>query len=314
LNPRALPAEATFADLVRSASLVDGQNAPEGRCLLGLDAQGFRLAADVGAGMHPIPQPAPELNELLKRSPSVQVLTPWGRYGAFASALSFTSLSAFPPARRAIVLVLTDRGLSVRGTDESTLVLDAKPMSESLKALGSLESSVVFVAAEAHVLTRELYALLQELALLGANTSLAVNLSADTALPSAAPDAAQAPEHCPDGLPETRAMEGDLSRDALLAGIAPLRDRVSECLTQGSAAGAAGGRLVLALRISERGAVDTACIEDHDLADPLIGRCVLSLARALQFEAPAPAGVVDAELPLLLRPNSAPAQAPICAR
>jgi hypothetical protein len=306
---RELAESATYADLVRSAGLLDGVDAPNA-CLLAREAGAFRLAAEVRGGLRPLPAPAAELDDLLQSGTTVQVLTPWGRYGDARAPLALASLTAFPPAPRALALLLTDRGVSVRGVTESAQTGTVSP--DNLATLGSLDGVAVFVTAEAQVSVEQLYELLEELTRLRANVALAVDLATVASLPAAAAPAQVA--RCPDGLPETAALGGDLSRDALLAGLSPLQEHAPACLTQGaSAAGAAGGKLVLGLRIDERGAVSETCVVADQLGDSGVAACVLNLARGLRFEPPSPPGLVDVELPLLLRPHSSPAQAAVCA-
>jgi len=127
----------------------------------------------------------------------------------------------------------------------------------------------------------------------------------------AAPEASV--RRCPDGLSETDQPEGDLALDALLGAVTPLKQQAPDCLTRGGARGAAGGKLTIALRIDAQGKVNESCVRADELGDPAIAACVLELTHGLAFPAPQPAGVVDAELPLVLRPHSAPAQAPVCA-
>ena len=310
---RTLPPEATFADLVRAASLLDGTEQNAESCLLGKEPSGaFRLAGEVRGGLRPLPQPALELDEPLKGASNVQVLTPWGTYGTTPSPLAFASLTAFPPLREAIVLTITDRGVSLRGTAQTgTLRAELAPQAKSLSALGSLDGVIAFVAAEAAVPMREVYTLLEELSRLGARTAFAVNLAPGTPLPAPAPTTSVV--RCPDGLSETTLPEGNLEVNALLAGVVPLKERAPDCLTRGGAEGAAGGKLTLAMRIDAQGRVIESCVRADELGDPAIAACVLELTRELAFAAPQPAGVVDAELPLVLRPHSAPAQAPVCA-
>jgi len=165
-----LPPNSTFADLVRAASLLDATDSPAESCLLGKDAAGaIRLAGEVRAGLRPLPQPALELDEPLRAADDVQVLTPWGPYGSRPGTLAFASFTDFPPLRDAIVLVITDRGVSLRSTAGSgTLGAALAPQAKSLSALGSLDGVVAFVAAEAAVPTTQVYALLEELGRLGA--------------------------------------------------------------------------------------------------------------------------------------------------
>ncbi len=310
---RFLPADATFSDLVQTVSLVDGTETTTEPCLMGKNANGgYRLAGEVAPGLRPLPPPAEDLDAALKDASHVQVLSPWGAYGSAPAALSFASLTAFPPLRNALVLVLTDRGMTLRGTGTAGSVQsELAPQAKDLASLGSLDGIVAFVSAEAQVPLSQVYDLLKELTRLGARTALAVNLAPGTPLPAL--PAPNATLRCPDGLPETDLPEGDLSLDALLSSVQPLRERAPDCLLRGGASGAAGGKLTLALRIDAQGKVQESCVRADELGDAAIAGCVLDLARKLAFPKPQPeGGVVDAELPLVLRPHSAPAQAPVC--
>lgn len=273
---------------------------------------GYRLAGEISPGLRPLPAPTLDLDEALRAATSVQVLTPWGAYGSHSGALSFVSLTAFPPLRNALVLVLTDRGMTLRSSDsKGTLQAALAPEAKSLASLGSLDGIVVFVAAEAQVPVAQIYDLLGELARLGARAALAVNLAPGTPLPASS--AENSARRCPDGLSATELPEADLPLDTLLSSVSPLRERAHECLLRGSAAGAAGGKLTLAFRVNAQGSVQESCVRADEIGDAQVAACLLDLVSKLQFPAPEPAGgVLDAELPLVLRPHSAPAQAAVC--
>jgi hypothetical protein len=119
-------------------------------------------------------------------------------------------------------------------------------------------------------------------------------------------------ERCPDGLPATDAPEGNLPLPTLTAGIAPLKEQAPDCLGRGDARGAAGGQLAIALRVDARGKVEQACLARDELGDAAVAACVIDLARRLSFAPPSPSGVLDLELPLLLRPSVRAGQRPIC--
>lgn len=312
---RSLAPHSVFADLVQHAEPLEGTDPGAGEaagaCLLASAEAGFALHAPVHQALRPLPQPASDLGGALKEARSVQVLTPWGSYGS-ESSLVLASFTAFTPARRALALLLTHQGVSVRGTapDEDALATDNAPV-QSLATWGPLEGTIVFVTAEAQVPVSELYRLLEELARRRAAVALATVLPPHTRMPSAPrPTPGRA---CPDGLSAIEAVEGELSRDAILSGLSTLRTRAPDCLLRGDAAGAAGGQVEIALRIDATGQVSEACLVRDDIADPVVGACVLELARASRFSPPSPAGVVDVQLPLVLRPHSAPAPAPVCA-
>jgi hypothetical protein len=312
---RALGATSVFADLVRQAEPLEGADLSASEaayaCLLARAEPGFTLKAPVHQALRPLPQPASDLGGALKQARSVQVLTPWGRYGA-ESSLVLASFTAFTPARRGLAVLLTRDGVSVRDSaPDGDASIDNAPV-DSLAAWDLPEDAVVFVTAEAQVPLSQVYRVLETLARRRASVALATVLPPHTRTPSAASPSA-ATKACPDGLLAIEAVEGDLSRDAILFGLSPLRERAPDCLLRGEAPGAAGGLLELALRIDPSGQVSEACLLRDEVADAAVGACVLELARSLRFSPPSPAGVVDVQLPLVLRPHSTPAPAPVCA-
>ena len=297
-----------YADLVRWASEHDGASA-RAACLVAERSDGIALTAELAAAVRPLPVPPADLDAQLAQSDRVDVLSPWGRHGDGNAGLALVSLTASRPAREAVALLLTDRGVSVRGTRPGGVVRDAVPVMAALSALSAHADATVFVAAEAGV---PLDLVVRTLTALGARpVVLATALSAETKLPRPASASARV-ERCAEGLPETDAPAGTLPVPALRSAIEPLKERAADCLAVGDAAGAAGGRLVLALRVSESGRIQSSCIVRDELADSAIAACVLERARSLTFPPPSPSGVLDIELPLVLRPSPSPLVRPVC--
>jgi hypothetical protein len=58
--------------------------------------------------------------------------------------------------------------------------------------------------------------------------------------------------------------------------------------------------------------VDTLCLLEDDIRDPVLGRCLIETFRGLSFPAPDPSGFVDVHLPLRLSPAGFAPQRPIC--
>lgn len=307
-NRDVLARDERYADLVRWASEHDGAPA-RASCLIAERPDGVALTAELAASVRPLPLPPVDLDPQLAASDRVDLLSPWGRHGDGGAQLSLASFTASRPARDAVALVLTDRGVALRGTRPGALVRDGLTPVAAISALTAHANATVFVAAEAGV---PLDHVVRALTALGARpVVLATALSADTKLPRP-PSASARVERCPDGLPATDAPTGNLPVAALRSAIEPLKERAADCLAVGEAAGAAGGRLVLALRVSDSGRIQSSCIVRDELADAAIAACVIDRARSLTFPPPSPAGVLDIELPLVLRPSSSPLVRPVC--
>ncbi|HEX5660950.1 MAG TPA: hypothetical protein VFX59_27345 [Polyangiales bacterium] len=302
------PAQATFADLVRSAGeLLDRERPAD--CLLAREPAGFQLRAELASSIRPLPLPADDLDALLKQSDRAELLGAWGRHGDGSARLALVSFTLAAPTREGVAIVATDRGLSVRGASTTGLIArDELDLGQAVAALAQLPNALVFVAAEARYPLSKLAALLGALA--QREVTLATNLSADTSLRPRAPTRVT---RCPEGLPNTTEPEGALPTPALREGVAPLAEAGADCLLSGDARGAAGGRLTLGLRIDAQGKVATACVVRDELADDAVAGCVTELAHRLTFPPPSPAGVVDVELPVALRPGPRVVQPALCA-
>jgi hypothetical protein len=304
-----LPAEATYADLVRSAgALLDQERPPS--CLLAREPAGFQLRAELASSIRPLPSPADDLDLLLKQSEHAELLSAWGRHGDGSAKLALVSFTLAAPARDGVAILATDRGFAVRGASTSGLLpRDGLELDQAVAAIAQLPDAVVFVAAEARYPLAKLARLLA--ALSARQVTLATNLSADTTLRPRPPVRVT---RCPEGLPTTTDAEGALPVAVLREGVAPLAEAGGECLLRGDARGAAGGRLTVGLRIDGRGQIGHACVIRDELHDDAVAGCVIELAHRLSFPAPTPAGaVVDVELPVALRPGPRVPQPALCA-
>jgi hypothetical protein len=309
---RELDLDASYADLVRLAAQLDGQPAQETGCLLVRAAHRLQLSGEVTSALRPLPQPSDDLETALERAVSVNLLSLYGRHGDVPGAPTFAAFSTAPPTRTAAALIATDHGYYLRGTSAGAPVLNRQPLAAVLAALGTQASATLFVAAEAHVPVGELVQTLDALAARAQPAVLAVNLAPNTALPEPRP--ARSDALCPGGLADTDAPQGELEMAALQAGLISLRERAADCLGQAGAAGAAGGKLELALRIGATGTIEAACVTSDETGDAHLRACLLDLTRKLTFPAPSPRGSVDVQLPLALRARASAATPLLCGR
>ncbi len=322
-EPRPVPSrdllgDGTFGELVKGLALEETHDATPRRCLLAHTSTGYRMEAGLAIAVHPIPAPPEDLDIALEESGTARMLSRWGRHGLRPSMLTLAALTDAPPTRSAWALVITDRGLYLRAADEAAATnanapFDDAKLGERLHAAFAEGAEVtLFVSAERDVALQRIEQILRTLAAEHAGPiALAVALAPETALP-APRSASAAARRCPDGLPASSDVEGDLPVAALTEALVPLRARAASCLEHADARGAAGGRLLLGLRVSSDGNVDQACMIADETEDNALAACVLAAAHDLRFPVPYPRGIVDVELPLLLRPNSPPAQAAVC--
>jgi hypothetical protein len=303
---RAAPAPLTQPAQHANAAPTDRAPAPTSLELSATYADLVRLA------VRPLPQPSDELEAALERTITVNLLSLFGRHGDTPGALTLVAFSALPPTREAVALIATDHGYYVRGTRAGAPLLNRQPLSAALSALAGLQGASLFVAAEAQLALGELLPALTALDARAQPAALAVNLAPNTTLPE--PRAAQGDALCPAGLAETDAPAGELSVAELQGGLTGLREHAGACLSQADARGAAGGKLELALRIGASGQVEAACVISDETGDARLRACLLGQARKLSFPAPRPAGSMDVQLPLALRPVAAGAGPLLCAR
>jgi hypothetical protein len=306
---RELPHGARYGELVATLDLEDSLTPSAARCLLARSGAGHRFEGTSSVALHPLPATADELDSLVHGS-AARVLTRHGSFGKAEANLGFVALSEAPPTRTALLVVITDRALYARTLDGAPRVVnDLRSLPAQLRELAP--DATTYVAAEAAVPIARVHEVLAALAALESPVVLAMALPPEVTLP-APPAPAERAARCPDGLAATDALEGDLPVAALQDGIAPLRERAPDCLRRAEGPGAAGGRLTIALRIDAAGRVGDACLVASDSDDDALASCLLGVARELRFSAPSPAGVVDAELPLVLKPESSGLQKPVC--
>jgi len=302
----------TYGALVRTASELEGRARSGGGCLIEQRADGYALRAELAAAVRPLPAAPDDLDEALKNVERVELLSAWGRHGDGNGKLALAAFTAAAPMREAAALLLTDRGISLRGASGTAVTpRDGLDLAGALASLPPSHDGAVFVAAEAGRPLREVYDLLAALTQRGVQAVLSVGLSLNTTLPLPTSATARVAS-CPDGLSATDAPEGTLPMQDLLAGVAHFKDRAPDCLLRGDARGAAGGQLTIAFRITGDGHVQEACISRDELRDPGVSACVVELARGLTFAPNSAGGVIDIEQPITLRAGPHVAQPAVC--
>jgi hypothetical protein len=321
LEPRALREDAHFADLVLTARLLleAGRGDSDTGCLIAHDHDGYRLGADLMPAFNEIPDAPAELDAALQAAKGpIRVLTAWGEVGdgTYALALAgFTTIGPESAHALGLALLLTDQGVYLRYSDGAASADDGPlPMQAAVaRLLGAPHNAnaVLYVTAEAATPLGQLVELLRELPA-GRQVALASPLPPGTRLP-AAQQAAPA-QTCPDGLPEPSAdsTEGSLDTQAIIAALGPLRKDAQACLAAAQGQARAGGRLAVALRITQDGRVQAACVQRDAIGDATLEACVLASARNLLFPPPDPPGFVDVHLPLALTPVGPGTQRPLC--
>lgn len=325
-----LPESATFLNLLQA---VAGRTTTADCALL--DRRGrLHVGVREGLGTQGWPQtperlPAPWLDDAMSSTDRLRVVTPWGLVGEAAqtSAPALVAVSDVPPtamiAPAGALLLETATRAALYFTDAPPQVI-ASPdglgaaLSQPRPALGSF-----WVAAVAGTPARVVAEHMRQVPT-GVPVGFAIALPRGTRLPEStqaettgeAARAAAGDAHCPRGLPAPDAgdSEGSLPKTALQAGVAPLEQSATGCLRQAVGRAAAGGRLVLALRIGARGQVRHSCLVDDPIGDATLAACVTEHARLLRFAPPDPAGFVDVQLPIALRPQTAPPPRPYCSR
>lgn len=313
---------ATFADLLQEAGarMAAGADAAAAPCLLAVRDSGYELPAELMPALSELARPADDLDAQLRvaRGP-VRALTAWGQAGAMEPDLAVAAFTALPPqSLRAgvVALALTDEGAYLRygagAASDADGPLPIAAVVPRLLARSEAAQAVLYVTAESATPLSQLAELLRLLPH-GRAVALAQLMPLGTQLP---PLAAAAPpaRACPDGLPEPAKgrAEGELPTEAVVAALAPLRESASGCLVNAQGAARAGGRIAIALRVDEQGAIEDACLLEDGIADAALAACVLASARVLRLPAPQPPGFVDVHLPLALTPSNEPAPAPLC--
>jgi hypothetical protein len=247
-SPRDLAADATFADLVAAARRQDDLRAQDSSAGCLLRTRPWRLEADLAAAVRPLPEPPPSLTARLER---VAVLTRYGAIGEPTAPLGLVAFTTTRPAAGAgaAVLVVTPRGLFLGRTDAARF----DELDRSRLARIDDGRSQLFVTANAGVTVRELADVLAALPPMPGRIALAVALPDGTRLPEPRAASTETAPICELSALADDAPLGDLSVEALRAGVAPLADRARLCAGTTDGAGALGGRVVGGGGLSESG-------------------------------------------------------------
>lgn len=318
---RELGAEPTFADLLSAARRLDDRRdqGSDAGCLLRRGALGFRLEADLAVAVRPLPEAPDDLEERLASDLGpVNVLTRWRAYGSGDAARpSFVAVTTtLPPLQEpARVWVVTPSGVIARASNATATSRDAIALDAAATALPADLGALFITAAPTLPLARLAEVLARVPDSLAGKVALAVALGAGTRLPAPPEAQAEADDaHCPGGLPPlpADAAEGDLSPTDLISSLGPLRQGASICVGATQGPGAAGGRVVLAFRVSPDGTVNEACVVEDATNDPGLRSCLARATRTIAFPSPRPPGFVDAQLPLVLAPLESQRQRALC--
>ncbi|HEY2733538.1 MAG TPA: hypothetical protein VGI70_06115, partial [Polyangiales bacterium] len=302
-DPRALPAHATFGDLVEAARTLDGgnENHSDAGCLLrGRDP--IRLEADLLPGARPLPPVQDELAASLEsQSGPVALLSAWGKVPGEPGVVLLAFTTTTPAAIKLPVIALfeTHKGTYVRGEDA---LLRAHPGAlsdnEATTLLSQISSAAtVYVSAERAIAVSALLDLMRAVPN-RFEVALAVALPKETRLPPTA--AASREWMCPDGLPapSPNEREGELSANDAREALVPLRQAALSCALASGGPALLGGRLVLSLRIGADGKAEQLCFASDAIGEAQLRRCLISAARDIQMPSPHPAGFVDLNVPL----------------
>ncbi|MET0384960.1 MAG: hypothetical protein ABW321_03325 [Polyangiales bacterium] len=303
-DPRDLPDQATFGDLVQSARHLDDTSNGHSTagCLL-RTRERLRLEADLSPGARPLP-PVPERaieGEPQQPSGGIGVMTTWGTIAGESSdpillAFTTTSLGAFKLP--AIGVFATSAGVVIRAADRSLRTehpLSAEDAGTWLARSNS--AGTVYLTADRNVPVRTALAVARFIPN-RFEVALAVTLPSATRLPRASGDNNEG--LCADGLPAPAPTEaeGELTAAMAQSAVAPLRDAALKCALQAGGRALLGGKLVLALRVDANGKTRETCFPQDAIREPLLRRCLLGAVRDLSLPRPSPSGFADLHVPL----------------
>ena len=331
-NARALSATATFGDLVRSARTLDDH--PEEHstagCLVGGGAAAgaaFDLRAEIAVAVRPLPDAAADLDAVLRegRLP-VRIFSRFGQVGPSIYDVALVAMTYTPPLRDdlpAVALFATARGIYVRATSgtvapelaDSVLAEDVEQRVAAITPDG--RRAIYVTAEEAYPLTA-LRPLLARLSRGTTPVALAAPLARDTRLPEPTPMAAIEATRgmCPNGEAPTfaeTAAEGDVDPNAVRARLTHFVETASTCLSKATSARTAqGGNMRVGFVLNAEGNVSAACATSDEIRDRDVRVCVIEALRTTPFDRPSPAGYVQLEVPLVLRPLAETAPKALC--
>jgi hypothetical protein len=321
-GPRVIELPGTYGGLMSAASVLEdrGEGASPQECMLrSPEHRGWPwiLEAEISASVRPVPPPPGDLDaRLVDSAQPVLVITRWGQIGSrsFDVALAAITSAAPLPDQGSAVLLLTDRGVYLRRTDQRVSMgrTAPRPLPERGASIEGLEEgTMIYVTAEADVPLTQLRRLLAALPE-GASVVFAVALGQEIRVPDPPP----LPEDretglCPEGLPDPSegTVRGELEAPLVIGALGPLRTRARECLETAVATRSPGGRVELMIRIAPDGQVSDACLGSDELGGTELRNCLIEAALATRFPVPRPQGFVDVQLPLRLQPSS---QRPLC--
>ncbi len=316
VDHRGLSLGASWGELVAAARALDDENRAESDAGCVLQGSGpYRFNADVAVAIRPLPEAPEDLDARLAEASTARLFTRWGQIHG-EGELAIVAFTSTPPpsALTGAAIVLTDQGIYLRpaGTGEAHGPL---PFDEGIGAARAVVSAspMTLVAAESGVALSTMRDFLERLPREASpKIALGVTLAPDVRLPDPASHEDDGRGLCPDGLPPYQGPAGELSTDAIIASLGPLREGAQRCMSTATGRGAAGTRVGLAMRIGEDGHITDACITEDSAADPALRACLIDVARATAFPVPDPAGAVDAVLPMELVPDASLAQALLC--
>ncbi len=316
VDHRGLSLAASWGELVAAARALDDDDAAssDAGCLLHGTGP-YRFQADVAVAIRPLPEAPEDLDERLAGASSARLFTRWGQING-EGELAIVAFTATPPpsGSSGAAIFLTDQGIYTRpaGVGEAHGPL---PFTEGLGAARATvaASPMTLIAAESGIALSAMRNLLERLPReASAKIALGVTLAPDVRLPEPASREDDGRGMCPDGLPAQAGDVGELSPQAIVGALGPLREAAQRCMSTATLPGAAGTRVGLAMRIGADGRLTHACITEDSASDPALRGCLLDAARATQFPAPNPPGTVDAVLPMELIPDPSLTQALLC--
>ncbi len=313
-DPRDLPAEATFADLVRAAQAADPKTDAKAGCLLRMErdtAGRARLSAALipPEERGPAPRELPaDLSGLLSRGQDLALDTPLGRYGSRHAGVVLTSL--VPVSRSLLSGLVPVLAVTARGT-LFTVVAPPETFKQGPRAerlgpaeIARLQKEIlpaahgVIVTAEAGVKMAQLAKVLGLLRDFPGQVVLATARAGNEAAPgpeiihrNASPLASDHRDASPLAMDPTCARESMDIPPGETPGYFPPRvsfsavaaaQQETQRLCEGSLPRDGGGVFSVSLRIGKDGRVSKACFV-HPSGDEATRACVLAAAQRHRF-------------------------------
>lgn len=327
-NWRNLSSNARFGDLIAAVNHLDQHDLSRSdrKCLLRrlpFSDERIALEADLAVAVRPLPHAPDELDKRLQsESGTVHVITLWDRIGSDTSGIVLVAFTTTTPASArlpAVALFLTNRGIYVRQSDQTSepnnKPIQLNELAPLLAHIASQKDFALYVTADAQVSLRALYDLLSALPDPQPEIALAVVVAAGTRLPKQSKSSTRdTTVWCSQGLPELKSEipEGDIPRSDIIAAVGAIHEGAQQCLAEADGSAAAGGRLQVAFRVGVSGNVERQCLIEDEIQNLALAKCILSTVSTLRFPPPNPSGPVDIHLPLRLTSQGINRQKPIC--